>query len=103
MSGSRWCPWPRLVPVGRAETGPVFLHADGCAGPGSVEYPQDWSLRRQVPRAYDEGGAISGGDVVEAGDDHVAAAERLLADPAVAFIHTRNVVPGCYMLTIQRS
>lgn len=86
-----------------AETGPVFLHADGCAGPGSSEYPRDWLSRRQVLRAYDEGGTIIGGELVEAGEDHVAAAERLLADPAVAFLHTRNVVHGCYMLTVRRS
>ena len=86
-----------------AETGPVFLHADSCTGPSSEEYPPDWMLRRQVLRSYDEGGSIIGGTLVEAGDDHVAAAERLLADPSVAFLQTRNVVHGCYMLTIRRS
>lgn len=86
-----------------AEIGPVFLHAHGCAGPSSEDYPPDWLLRRQVLRAYNEGGSIIGGDLVEAGADHVAAAERLFADPTVAFLHTRNVVHGCYMLTIRRS
>lgn len=52
-----------------AETGPVFLHAGGCPGPCSWEYPQDWLLRPQVLRAYDDGGAIIGGELVGAGED----------------------------------
>ena len=53
-------------------------------------------------RAYSHDGTIRGGEVAAAGTDHAAVAERLLADPDVAFLHTRNIVFGCYMLTIRR-
>ncbi|MGI8987296.1 MAG: DUF1203 domain-containing protein [Nocardioidaceae bacterium] len=44
-----------------------------------------------------------GGELVAAGSDQEAVAERLLADPGVEFLHTRNVVHGCYMLMIRRA
>jgi len=90
-------------PVGAyQESGPVFMHADGCDGASSRTYPDDFRRRQQVFRAYDAQGSIMGGELVDAGNDQEAVAERLLADPAVAFLHTRNVVHGCYMLTIRR-
>lgn len=85
-----------------AERGPVFLHADGCSGPVTAGYPEDFRARAQVFRAYDAAGAIVGGEVVPPGDDQEAIAERLLARPGVAFLQTRNVVHGCYMLTVRR-
>lgn len=85
------------------ETGPVFLHADGCDGPSSPGYPPDFRARPQVFRAYDANGAIMGGELLDVSSDAEAVAERLLADPAVAFLHTRNVVYGCYMLMIRRA
>jgi len=91
-------------PVGAyKETGPVFLHADGCDGPDSRTYPDDFRHRPQVFRAYDAQGSIIGGELVDAGSDQEAIAERLLANPAVSFLHTRNVVHGCYMLMIRRA
>jgi hypothetical protein len=85
------------------ETGPVFLHAEGCTGPDGTGYPEDWRRRAQVFRAYDDGGAIVGGEVVPAGAAQEEVATRLLSDPAVAFLQTRNVVHGCYVLTIRRT
>jgi hypothetical protein len=83
------------------ETGPVFVHADGCAGPADTGYPEDWRRRTQVFRAYDRTGSIIGGQVVQPGTEQEEVAARLLADPDVAFLQTRNVVHGCYMLTIR--
>ena len=85
------------------ETGPVFVHADPCAGPADPGYPQDFRRRAQVFRAYDWTGSIAGGTVVPAGSGQEAAARQLLGDPRVAFVQTRNVVFGCYMLTIRRA
>jgi hypothetical protein len=85
------------------ETGPVFMHAAPCAGPAHGGYPDDFRRRTQVFRAYDWTGAITGGAVVPAGDGQEEAARQLLRDPAVAFLQTRNVVYGCYMLTIRRA
>jgi hypothetical protein len=84
------------------ETGPVFVHADPCAGPRGSGYPEDWRRRTQVFRAYDASGSIVGGAVVPPGQGQEDAARELLRDPSVAFVQTRNVVFGCYMLTIRR-
>lgn len=93
-------PGPRGAYV---ESGPVFVHASPCGGPDRPGYPDDWRARRQVFRAYDALGTITGGEVVEPGDGQEEAAARLFADPDVAFLHTRNVVHGCYMLRIDRA
>ena len=85
------------------ETGPVFLHADGCPGRSGTGFPDDFRDRERVFRAYDATGSITGGDVVPPGDGHEEAARRLLDRPEVAFVQVRNVVHGCYVLTIRRS
>ncbi len=82
------------------EVGPVFLHAQPCAGPLD-EVPPFWSTRRQVLRTYDAAGHLSGGEMAEPGDQ-LAVAGRLLTDRAVAFVQARNVVHGCFMLTLRR-
>jgi hypothetical protein len=85
------------------ERGPVYVHADGCPGPASTGYPEEFRVRPQVFRAYGTDGTIIGGELVAPGDGQEAVAERLLADPAVAFLHSRNVVHGCYMFAIRRA
>jgi Protein of unknown function (DUF1203) len=86
------------------EIGPVFVHADDCDGPAETDrYPAGWVARSQVLRAYHHDGTIAGGVRLRAGEDRDAAARELLADPAVAFLHSRNVVHGCYMLEIGRA
>lgn len=82
------------------------MHARSCGGPTSSAYPEDFRRRSQIFRAYDAVGTIVGtivgGELVEAGSDQEAVAERLLSDPVVEFVHARNVVHGCYMLMIRR-
>ena len=56
---------------------------------------------RHVQHGHD--GAIVGGKVVQPGTGQEEAAAGLLADDRVAFLQTRNVVHGCYMLTIRRN
>lgn len=83
-----------------AEAGPVFVHAGPCAGPVSPGYPEDFRARVQVFRAYDADGCIVGGELVAAGHGQEAVAQRLLAEPGVAFLHSRNVIHGCYMFAM---
>ena len=83
-----------------AEAGPVFLHADPCGGPARPGYPEEFRRRTQVFRAYSADGRIVGGRVVRPEDDQEAVAEELLAEDAVAYVHSRNVVYGCYMFAI---
>lgn len=86
------------------EIGPVFVHAEECAGYiDDGRYPQEWaSDRRQVLRAYRADGTIAGGVQLEAGENRDAAARELFTDPEVVFLHSRNVIYGCYMLEIRR-
>lgn len=83
-----------------AESGPVYLHAARCPGPAEAGYPGEFRSRTQVFRAYSADGRIVGGRVVEPDDDQEAVARELLAEPGVAFLHSRNVVHGCYMFAI---
>jgi hypothetical protein len=80
-----------------AETGPVFMHADHCPGPASSGYPEAFRARRQVFRAYNNAGQIVGGEIAEPGRNQEEVAERLLSTPGTAFLHSRNLVYGCYM------
>ena len=85
------------------ETGPVFLHAGPCPGRSDAGYPDDFRGREKVFRLYGEDGAITGGEVVPPGEPHEEVAARLLDRPGAAFVQVRNVVHGCYVLTIRRS
>jgi len=85
------------------ETGPVFVHADPCAGYSERDtYPAAFRHRSQVLRAYDERGRIADALLIE-GVHAEAGIEQLLARPDVATVHSRNVLYGCYMFTIDRS
>jgi hypothetical protein len=83
-----------------AESGPVFLHADPCHGPDHPGYPDEFRRRLQVFRAYSAEGRIVGGRVVRPEDHQEAVAEELLAEADVAYLHSRNVIHGCYMFAI---
>ena len=85
------------------ETGPVFAHAEPCAGPaGPASYPQDWYGRPQVLRAYDERGRIHPATTMHDGTDPEAAIDTVLSQPGVVQVHSRNVLYGCYMFTVTR-
>jgi len=102
-------------PFGRpgpyAETGPVFVHADPCAGYRENDaYPagyRDWPpmvFRPYRHHAELDCDAIAYDAIAIGGGD---AAERLIgdifADPTIDFIHTRNVHAGCFMFSVTRA
>ena len=96
--------WPLDLPDGPyAEVGPVFVHADGCAGyPEPERYPAGFVDQAQVQRAYDPQGRIPDARWVEPG----AAEQSLavfLARPEVAVVHSRNPMHGCYMFAVRRA
>lgn len=85
-----------------AEVGPVFIHADPCAGYADVNaYPEGFRHRRQLFRAYGFGGEQVHNQIVEPTEVDSAIAD-LFARPDVEFIHSRNVLAGCYMFAIHR-
>jgi hypothetical protein len=84
-----------------AEIGPVFVHADRCAGYGEPNaYPTGFRDRTLVFRSYGPDGRIVAGEVV-AGADAEPAIERLLSRPDVARIDGRSVTYGCYQFRIE--
>ena len=53
-------------------------------------------------RAFDAEGMMTDADVVD-GHDLPSLAERLLADPTVAYLHAHYAKPGCYAARIDRA
>jgi hypothetical protein len=85
-----------------AEVGPVFIHAEPCPGyQQTAAYPEGFRHRRQLFRAYGPTGRQVHNQIVERGDEEAVIAD-LLNRPDVDYIHSRNVLAGCYMFTITR-
>lgn len=104
-----YCPFTRPGPY--AEAGPVFVHTSPCAGYRETHaYPagyRDWPTMVFRPYRHHAGlncDAIAY-DAIQIGEG--ATAETLIstifADPAINFIHTRNVRAGCFMFSITRA
>src|SRR5689334_20205230 len=85
------------------EIGPVFVHADRCAGYRDPSaYPQAFRPRDQVFRSYGHDGRIHDA-VLVSGADAESAIEKIFVDPDIATVHSRNVLYGCYMFAINRA
>jgi hypothetical protein len=98
LIGYRPFPWDGPY----AETGPVFVHADGCPGyAGTGAYPEGFRHRQQIFRAYGHDRTIVDARIVDGAGAEPAIAD-LLARPEVAFLHSRNVAYGCFMFAIHR-
>jgi hypothetical protein len=94
-----YSPFERTNPY--AETGPIFVHADGCARYEDAGLPPDFAARPLALRGYDAAQTIARAEVVVDG----TAAERiaaLLDDPQIAFVHVRSLTHGCYMFRADR-
>lgn len=84
-----------------AETGPIFVHADSCERYRATdEFPGDFREGRSI-RGYDAAENMIAGEVVN-GSGPEAVVERLLADPAIAFLQVRSASRGCYTFGIER-
>jgi hypothetical protein len=96
-----WQPLTEAPDSPYAEIGPIFIHAEQCPGaPTSGSYPEGFRERRQLLRSYRADGDMLDYEITE-GADAESAIEKLLADPAAAVIHSRNVLAGCFMFTIR--
>lgn len=105
----RWAEAASVDPGAYDEIGPVFLHADECAGPESGhDYPVAMHGRPRVLRAYGHDGHILGGRIVDVPHEEAASAvaeavRELFADAATAVIHVRAVQFGCFMAEVARA
>ncbi|MFC7257655.1 DUF1203 domain-containing protein [Streptomyces lutosisoli] len=97
----RWAGETGAEPGAYDEQGPVFVHADDCAGPATGAYPFAEGAHRTV-RRYSAEGHILGGRLVEVKDTFEAAFADAFADPAVALVHVRAVEYGCFLYEVRR-
>jgi hypothetical protein len=85
-----------------AEVGPVFVHEQRCDGYAATgRYPEGFRHRQQLLRAYDERGRQVENVIVDGVRAEFAIGD-LLGRHDVAFVHSRNVLAGCYMFAITR-
>ncbi|MES5821067.1 DUF1203 domain-containing protein [Streptomyces sp. RG80] len=96
----RWAAETGAEPGAYDEQGPVFIHAEECAGPQAREgYAFDNAHR--VVRRYSADGHILGGELVGTLDED--AFQHAFDDPAVALVHVRAVEYGCFYYEVRRA
>jgi hypothetical protein len=86
-----------------SQSGPIFLHADGCRSYQPNDRVPAQLLRRQLSvRAFDEAHAMVEARVV-LGTCLDAIARELLEDERVAYLHVHNAAAGCWATRIDRA
>lgn len=98
----RWAAETGARPGAYDEQGPVFLHAEECAGPtaGNGGNGHPFADAHRTVRRYSADGHILGGRLVGAvGDD---AFRNAFDDPSVALVHVRAVEYGCFLYEVRR-
>ncbi|AQS69576.1 DUF1203 domain-containing protein [Streptomyces pactum] len=102
----RWAAETGADPGAYDERGPVFVHAEECAGPDREGLA--FTQAHRVLRRYSAEGRILGGRLVGGGDGAGAAdgfgsaLREAFDDPAVAFVHVRAVEYGCFLYEVTR-
>ncbi|CAM5265906.1 DUF1203 domain-containing protein [Streptomyces hirsutus] len=97
----RWAADTGVDPGAYDEQGPVFVHAEECAGPrGDEGLP--FTRAHRTLRRYSADGRILGGRLVETPDGFEPALTEAFADPEVALVHVRAVEYGCFLYEVRR-
>jgi len=82
--------------------GPVYVHAEECqahAGEGGI--PEEYRGQPLTFEAFGDGRQRLSERSVEGGEDQ--AAEELLGDPGVRYLHARSTTAGCYLFRVERA
>ncbi len=95
----RWAAETGADPGAYDEQGPVFIHAEECAGPDGDGLA--FTNAHRTVRRYSSDGRILGGQLVEP-DGFEPALHKAFDDPAVAFVHVRAVEYGCFLYEVRR-
>ncbi|MFD7561111.1 DUF1203 domain-containing protein [Streptomyces sp. NPDC059533] len=103
----RWAAATGADPGAYDEQGPVFVHAEACAGPAEGGgHPFARAGVQRTARRYDARGHILGGRVLDLGEEPDAVIERALdeafAEPEVALVHLRAAEFGCFLFEVRR-
>ena len=96
----RWASETGAEPGPYDEQGPVFIHAEECAGPQGDGLA--FTNAHRVLRRYSAEGHILGGQLVEEGfgDEDL---QKAFDDPSVALVHVRAVEYGCFYYEVRRA
>lgn len=96
-----WAPFTAVSPW--REVGPVYVHADRCQGYRGPGLPPGLDHGPLLLRTYHADGSMDYEHNTLAGDEDVAPAiDRLLAEPGVATVHVRTVLPQCFLYAVTR-
>lgn len=95
----RWAAANGADPGAYDERGPVFVHAEECAGPDGDGLP--FTNTHRVVRRYSAEGHILGGRLVEDAGEFTAAFREAFEDPSVALVHVRAVEYGCFLYEVR--
>ena len=84
--------------------GPIFVHVRDCVpGPQDLVRAPAQLLRRQLSlRGFDAEHNQVATAVIE-GAEVESASSRMLADPAVVYLHVHNAAPGCFAVRVERA
>lgn len=96
----RWAAGTGADPGAYDERGPVFVHAEECAGPDGDDLP--FTNAHRTVRRYSSAGHILGGRLVEEPGGFDAVFREAFDDPAVALVHVRAVEYGCFLYEVRR-
>ncbi|MCW2762756.1 MAG: hypothetical protein JWR85_2957 [Marmoricola sp.] len=85
------------------EVGPVYIHADRCAGHDpSAGLPRELIAGQRILRTYraDDTMNYEHNTLLADGQDMEEVLARLLALPDVATVHVRTVLPQCFLFAV---
>jgi hypothetical protein len=101
----RWAELSGAEPGAYDEIGPIFIHADPCPGPDSLDYPFARPGALRTVRRYDARGHIVGGQEFQIPDDAQAGLDQVIseafADPRVVLVHVRALEYGCFQFEVR--
>jgi len=85
------------------EVGPVYVHADHCDGYAERWLPDELRRGPRVLRTYRADGSMNYEHNTLVGDEDLEPVlDRLLAEPDVATVHVRTVLPQCFLFAVTR-
>jgi hypothetical protein len=85
------------------EVGPVYVHAGRCAGYADRSLPDELRRGPRVLRTYRADGSMNYEHNTLVGEEDLEPVlDRLLAEPAVATVHVRTVLPQCFLYAVTR-
>ncbi|HEY3530757.1 MAG TPA: DUF1203 domain-containing protein [Nocardioides sp.] len=85
------------------EVGPVYVHAERCEGYADRGLPDELRRGPRVLRTYQADATMNYDHNTLVGDEDIEPVlDRLLAEPDVAIVHVRTVLPQCFLYAVTR-